>query len=302
MKNISIIFLLLFSLPAISQLPKVSSGTLRRFENFPSQYVQARNVDVWLPANYDSSKKYATLYMNDGQALFDSSIMWNKQEWQVDETISKLLREGKIRDCIVIAIWNNSAQRWSEYFPEKVLINIPTIQRENLLREEMTRRARGDDYLRFIVNELKPFIDNHFAVYSDQSNTFIAGSSMGGLISLYAVCEYPKIFGGAACISTHWPGSLKVFDNTIPYAINRYLQQSLPGPKTHTFYFDYGSETLDSYYKPLQLRIDSTMTNAGYDSSNWKTNEFPGAEHSENSWSKRLDVPVLFLLGKRMGE
>ena len=299
MKNISILLLLISSLPAISQLPKVSSGTIKRFENFPSQYVQPRNIDVWLPANYDSTKKYATIYMHDGQALFDSSIMWNHQEWKVDETISKLLQAGEIKNCIVIGIWNNGAQRWSEYFPEKVLKNIPTIQREDLLKDEMTEKAREDDYLRFIVKELKPFIDKYFDVYTDQSNTFIAGSSMGGLISIYAVCEYPKIFGGAICMSTHWPGSLKVFNDTIPNAINAYLKKHLPDPRNHKIYFDYGSETLDSYYKLSQQMIDNTMKKAGYNNNNWLTKEFPGADHSENSWNKRFNIPLEFLLAKQ---
>ena len=77
----------------LAQMPKLSSGKIERMEKFPSDYVDPRNVDVWLPDNYDISKKYAVLYMHDGQMLFDSTITWNKQEWQVDETI---LEKGKM--------------------------------------------------------------------------------------------------------------------------------------------------------------------------------------------------------------
>ncbi len=298
MRSVFSMLLITFSFSAMSQLPKVSSGSVKRLENFPSVYVEARNIDIWLPANYDSKKKYATLYMHDGQALFDSTLMWNHQEWQVDETISRLLTENKIKNCIVIGIWNAGAKRWAEYFPEKILKDIPETQRKNLIKDEMAGKPLGDDYLQFIIKELKPFIDTHFAVYTDKANTFIAGSSMGAMTSLYAICEYPNIFGGAACISTHWPGSLKVFNDTISKAMNAYLEKHLPDPKDHKIYFDHGTATLDGYYKPSQLMIDATMKKAGYKGNNWITKEFPGADHSESSWSKRFYLPVLFLLTK----
>ena len=95
----------------------LSSGTLERIENFPSKYVRARNVDVWLPEGYSKKKKYAVLYMHDGQMLFDSSITWNKQEWKVDEVASQLMEEGKTKDFIVVAIWNHADIRHPNYFP-----------------------------------------------------------------------------------------------------------------------------------------------------------------------------------------
>lgn len=298
MKKAVILILSFFSLSAFSQLLKPYSGSVRRFENFPSKYIDPRNVDVWLPASYDSTKKYATLYMHDGVMLFDSAITWNHQEWMVDETMTRLLLEKKIKDCIVIGIWYNGSYRFSEYFPQKALDYIPTVRRNTLIKEELADKPQADNYLLFLTKELKPFIDTHFSTKDDQQNTFIAGSSMGGLISLYAICEYPEIFGGAACMSTHWPGSLKDSNNIIPNAFNSYLKESLPDPENHKIYFDYGTKTLDSTYKPYQLAIDTTMRKAGYTSSNWVTKEFVGEDHSERSWSKRFYLPLLFLLSK----
>ncbi|HJP64359.1 MAG TPA: alpha/beta hydrolase-fold protein [Mucilaginibacter sp.] len=157
----------------------------------------------------------------------------------------------------------------------------------------------SDNYLKFLVKELKPYIDTHFSTLRDQKNTFTAGSSMGGLISMYAICEYPGVFGEAACLSTHWPGIFTTVDNPIPAAFIRYLKTHLPSPQNHRIYFDYGSATLDAMYKPYQLQADSAMKMAGYAENNWLTREFPGADHSEISWRKRFDVPVLFLLGKQ---
>ena len=91
MKYINILISILIVANSYSQIPKVSSGTIRHIEKFPSIYVDSRNIDVWLPDGYDENKMYAVLYMHDGQMLFDANITWNGQEWKVDETLSRLL-------------------------------------------------------------------------------------------------------------------------------------------------------------------------------------------------------------------
>ena len=151
-------------------------------------------------------------------------------------------------------------------------------------------------YLKFLVPELKPFIDKTFSTKRNAKNTFSAGSSMGGLISIYAICEYPKVFGGAACLSTHWPGIFSTENNPIPDSFVGYLKQNLPNPKTHKIYFDYGDQTLDALYKPLQQKVDLVMIEKGFTSKNWMTRFFPGENHSEKSWKERLDIPLEFLL------
>jgi enterochelin esterase-like enzyme len=145
---------------------------------------------------------------------------------------------------------------------------------------------------------LKPLIDKKYSVHRDKKHTFIAGSSMGGLISMYAICEYPNVFGGAACLSTHWPGIFTVENNPIPEAFYNYLKTNLPNPKNHRIYFDYGTATLDAMYEPLQLKVDEVMKAKGYNSLNWSTNKFEGEDHSEKAWQKRLHIPLEFLLGK----
>ncbi len=280
------------------------AGTIRRFSNFPSAYVDARTVDVWLPDGYDDKRKYAVLYMHDGQMLFDSTINWNHQEWGVDETIGKLISEKKIKDCIVVGIWN-TALRHQEYFPQKPfeLLNpdekdIATKQLQSTLQTTEPFIPVSDNYLKFIVNELKPFIDKTYSTYTDNKNTFIAGSSMGGLISMYATCEYPEVFGGAACLSTHWPGSFSIENNPVPDAFVNYLATNLPDPKTHKLYFDYGDQTLDVLYPPLQQKVDEVMKVRGFSTENWITKYFPGKDHSEKSWNDRFEIPVLFILKK----
>jgi enterochelin esterase-like enzyme len=279
----------------LAQIPKVSSGSIKHFENFPSKYILSRNIDVWLPANYNAQKKYAVLYMQDGQMLFDSGITWNKMDWGVSKTLSKLMNENKIKGCIVVGIWNNGKYRHAEYFPQKALNHLSKDEAKEIM-SLLIDTPRADDYLKFIVTELKPFIDSTFSTYKDQKHTFISGSSMGGLISLYAICEYPKVFGGAACMSTHWTGIFRASNNPVPFAILHYMKDNLPSPKDHKIYFDYGSLTLDSMYKTFQQKADEIMKAKGYTSANWETREFSGADHSERSWNKRFYIPVLFLL------
>lgn len=287
---------------AVAQIPKVSTGKLER-HYVESSYVASRNVDVWLPDGYNSEERYAVLYMHDGQMLFDSTITWNKQEWQVDETMGSLLASKSIRHTIVVGI-HNTALRHSEYFPERVFDKLSKSQVADIQhRSKEKGRAlfengvQADRYLKFIVDEVKPFIDQKYSTHTDQANTFIAGSSMGGLISLYALCEYPSKFGGAACISTHWPGIFTDDNNPVPDLILEYLAEHLPSSGQHKLYFDHGTINLDAAYPPLQAKADTVIKNQGYGSKNLLSISFEGADHNERAWAARLHIPFKFMLG-----
>lgn len=287
-----------------AQLPQVASGKLVRHADFKSGFVTARNIDVWLPEGYDGKEKYAVLYMHDGQALYDSNITWNRQAWNVDETLGRLIKEGKVRKTIVVGVWNGGATRHPDYFPQKPFETLSPSFKDSLLSGNgMPNNMKlfpdgvsSDNYLKFLVQELKPFIDQTYKTHSGAENTFVMGSSMGGLISLYAICEYPQVFGGAACLSTHWPGIFSMENNPVPASFIHYLDTHLPDKRHHKIYFDYGTATLDSLYPPLQVAADEVMKKHGWAPKNWVTLDFPGADHSEKSWAARLDKPLVFLL------
>jgi enterochelin esterase-like enzyme len=287
----------------ISDYPgNLSSGTIKRINSFPSKYVRPRTVDIWLPHNYNNKKKYAVLYMHDGQMLFDAETTWNKQEWDVDRIIGGLIDSSKIKDCIVVAMWNHSDIRHTEYYPQKPFDLLPQKFKDSIF-ETATKQfgtefkgIQSDEYLKFIVEEVKPFVDTNFSTLTTLENTFIAGSSMGGLISMYALCEYPTIFGGAACLSTHWIGFMPQENSPAPSSFFNYLEQNLPSPKTHKIYFDYGTNTLDEFYLPYQHSVDEVLKLKGFDETNSKNLMFEGHDHSENSWNKRFQIPVEFLL------
>ena len=261
------------------------------FENFYSKFVDFRNVDVWYPPGYEweDNTRYPVLYMHDGQNLFDTPASYGGESWRVDQAVTRLIDEGKIRSAIVVGVWN-SPLRWREYLPQKPYES-PALQKHHPLFLE---RAGGppisDAYLKFLVEELKPFIDSKYRTLPDRQNTFVMGSSMGGLISLYAISEYPGVFGGAGCISTHWSAG---GDDMVDEMACR-----LPHPATHKLYFDFGTETLDKEYEPFQRRMDDHLRRAGYmENKNWVTCKFEDAEHSERSWRQRVHIPLEFLMG-----
>ena len=172
--------------------------------------------------------------MNDGQMLFDSTTTWNKQEWKVDETASALMNSDKVKNFIVVALSNTGKHRQSEYFPEKPFQKVEkkdSIFKNAQLFEQgnfFNGPIQSDNYLKFIVNEVKPFIDSKYSVYTNRENTFIVGSSMGGLISMYAICEYPDVFGGAACLSTNFAGIIPEENDEISHVFFDYLQENIP--------------------------------------------------------------------------
>jgi hypothetical protein len=294
--------LALFGVTAQEMIPE--TGTIKHYANFESKLVAPRNIDVWLPEGYSEKEKYAVLYMHDGQSLFDANTTWNKQEWQMDEVAGELIRQDATRKFIVVGISNVPKFRQGEYFPQKPFEKLPKKTQDSIYEIKIdgkplfNAKVNSDDYLKFIVTELKPFIDKNFSVKTDQQNTYIGGSSMGGLISMYAVCEYPAVFGGAMCMSTHWPGLVGVdIVRVVPKAFLDYMTGNMPDPKVHKFYFDYGDQTLDAQYKPFQVKADAIMNAIGYTDKNWSTREFKDFDHSETSWAVRLDQPLYFLFG-----
>lgn len=284
-------------------LQKVTVGRIERIEAFESKFIDSRIIDIWLPENYSDNKKYAVLYMQDGQMLYDAETTWNKQAWEIEEVLSKLSQENKIKETIVVGIWNGGKVCHASYFPQKPYENLSK-EDKALVTKKLQEKGRtteafvpnSDNYLKFIVNELKPFIDKKYSVRTNLENTFIGGSSMGGLISMYAICEYPEIFGGAICMSTHWPGSFEAVDNPIPDSFLNYLSNNLPNPKNHKIYFDCGDQTLDAIYPEIQKKVDVVMISKKFTSNNWLTKYFIGDDHSEKSWSKRLNYPLEFIL------
>lgn len=286
-----------------------SSGVIKRFEDFHSEFISSRTIDVWLPEDYSYDQKYDVLYMHDGNMLFDSSDTWNNQEWKLDEAAAKLMKEGKVKPFIVVGIWNAGKKRYPEYFPEKVYRELSLLDR-TIIKTKLAFQSKsfapigdffyGDNYVRFLANEVVPFIEKNFNVHSGPAHRFVGGSSMGGLMSWYALLERPDVFGGAIAMSTHWPGMYDV-DNPFPKGFEDYIRKNINKLDGHKVYFDLGDQTLDAVYPPLQKRIDAIFA-ASYPNDLWKTEFFPGHKHDEVSWASRIHLPLMFMFGNEEQE
>jgi len=295
---------LLLLLTAAPAAAKINAGRLVDLGTLQSRYADPRRVTVWLPSGYTpNGPRHAVLYMHDGQNLFDPETGYGGMEWKLDETLDRLISERKVRPTIVVAIWN-TPKRLREYVPSKAFAHLPP-RYLNQVRGLYGGDPLSDGYLKFITRELKPRIDRQFRVNTDRGNTAIMGSSMGGLISLYAIDEYPNIFGGAGMMSTHWPMFLPAEGKdlsegeyaAVSTAFEHYIGPSLPSPATHKLYFDHGSEMLDRLYAPYQARIDRVVARRGYRQRlNWISRNFPGQAHNEVSWASRVEIPLRFLL------
>lgn len=270
--------------------PTPAVGHIERIERFESQWVDDRPVDVWLPPGYSAAddRRYPVIYAHDGQNLFDAGHAFAGTAWQIDRTLNRLAVEEGIGPAIVVGI-GNTTQRIPEYMPQRP---VARFARPSLVERFVNTYGSvplSDRYLTFVVRELKPRIDRCYRTLDDRKHTFLLGSSMGGLVSVYGMCEYPTYFGGAACLSTSW---------TLPGRImTRYLEYALPAPGGNRFYFDFGDEALIRRYEGFQNRVDRLLRSAGYEAgTDWLTRRFPGDPHSESAWRDRVDVPLRFLL------
>jgi len=155
-------------------------GTLHHYAGVPSVYTRPRNVEIWLPPDYDENDTdgYAVLYMHDGQNLFEPRKSFIGVDWGIDETISALRAENEIVPVIVAAAWN-TPQRLREYLPQRPYCSHLSQPSRRLVRKQYGGMPISDDYLRFLVYELKPFVDSRYRTRPGQASTFVMGSSMG---------------------------------------------------------------------------------------------------------------------------
>jgi hypothetical protein len=280
-----------------------AAAQLDVYPAFGSRFVAPREVTVWLPDAYAAgSLRFPVIYMHDGQNLYDGGQAFGGDSWQVDKAMAQRASQGRPA-AIVVGVWN-TPRRYREYMPQGIYARLPPQLRERIGASHGGAPV-SDAYLRFLVEELKPFIDARYRTRPDRRNTSVMGSSMGGLISLYAMAEYPDVFGQAACLSIHWPlinaaavGTLTPADVwPSAEAVRSYLAQAHLHPGRNRLYYDRGDQTLDAAYAPYAAVIDAAMPSLGWHADrDWVSRYFPGTAHSERSWRARLEVPLAFLL------
>jgi hypothetical protein len=302
MRNIlALMFALAFSLPAAAE------GVLTHYPNIASQHLPPREVTVWTPEGYDpKAGPLPVIYMQDGENLYDAKRSLSHASWEVDQTVSRLIRQGRIPPVIIVGV-ASTPLRGREYLPNKIVSALPDAFKSKVA-SSWGGDALGDAYLDYLIKDVKPFVDAHYATRRDAAGTFIIGSSMGGLIALYAQGEHPEVFGGSASLSMHvllgGPPAMTALTNPSEYrsavaqAFGGWLSKAALRPSCHRVYIDNGDRTLDAFYAGYGELISADLKQRGWTPDRdfeWKY--FPGAAHSEVDWSKRLEVPLEYLLG-----
>ena len=219
------------------------------------QLGRQRRVWIYLPGDYQTSKRsYPVIYMHDGQNLFDNYTS-GYGEWGIDEILDKMTGN---KECIVVGIDHGDEYRITEYDPY----------------DSKYGKGRGDDYVNFLVKTLKPYIDGHYRTKSGSANTTIAGSSMGGLISMYAGLKYPEVFGNAGVFSpAFW----------IAPEIYRFAEQQKLSSKSR-FYFVCGDAESDTMVEDMQKMVKIIRQKIP-DANNSPEIIVKGASHNEKQWN-----------------
>lgn len=252
-------------------------------------------VVVWLPPGYDAGKgRYGVVYMHDGQNLFDPKRSNFNKVWSADKSALRLIASSKVKPFIIVGIDQPGADRWRQYFPRPMLDYVSPETRIKLGAQGNGKPVIADAYLRFVVSELKPKIDGTYRTKKDRAHTGIVGSSMGGLISLYAISAYPEVFGIAGAVSTHLPLADPSWSEAerqdIFAAWRQFVKLELGKPKGRRIWFDHGTETLDAFYQPYQEDLDAALVARKWKKGrDFQTTVYPGAPHEENAWAARLD-------------
>lgn len=257
-------------------------GKFEIIRNFPSRLLNnQRNILVYLPPSYkpNGKRKYPVLYMHDGNNLFDASTAFMGVEWEVDEAAERLIEQDLLQEIIIVGVFNTAA-RLEEYTPTHT---------------SKMGGGRGPLYLQFLIDELMPVINQKFNTLTGPSNTGIMGSSLGGLISLWAGFEYPEVFGriGSISPSLWWDTN---------FMENLYLPKK--SKLNHKIWLDMGTnEGLNRQGQSIALkdtqRVSELLVNKGYkQGSDLFYFEHAGAMHDEASWASRIHMPLLFLFGK----
>jgi predicted alpha/beta superfamily hydrolase len=234
-----------------------------------------KKVWVYLPEGYaTSTKNYPVLYMHDGQNLFDVST-GPYGEWGIDECLDTLMKQLNY-ELIVVGIDHGAANRLSEYSPYDFTVNPDSIS-------TWKAKGKGRLYLDGLVNELKPYVDKNYRTIKDRENTFIAGSSMGGLISFYAAMDYPDVFSKAGIFSpAFWTIKPNVIEDTkkaaMKWKVDLFMiSGKLEGPRYSRDMTDVYSILEPNNKDYIYFEID------------------PIGEHNEASWGRRFPDFVKWL-------
>jgi predicted alpha/beta superfamily hydrolase len=237
------------------------------------QLNRTRRIWVYLPPQYlsDTTKRFPVMYMHDGQNLFDKATSFSG-EWEVDETLNMLTSQGD-KGCIVVGIDNGGASRLNELSP---WVN------------PQYGGGEGDKYMKFVVQTLKPYVDANFRTKSDRLNTGIAGSSMGGLISMYGAMEHQEIFSKVGIFS---PAFWFALDSSLNHIVSRGKRFPM------RFYFVAGKNESQGMMPDI-YKMEKMLQGIGYFTDVYKIVPKDDGQHSEWFWAREFGGAYKYLFAE----
>jgi predicted alpha/beta superfamily hydrolase len=256
------------------------TGNIKKHRGFRSKILaNRRNVLVYLPRGYSrfSRRRYPVLYLQDGQNIFDAATSFAGVEWGVDETAQRLIRKNLIEPLIIVAIANTGDDRIHEYAPTRGVIDASAKRK---------KRSRGlaRHYGRFLIEELKPYIDQRYRTKGEAEFTGLGGSSLGGLLTLSLGLWFPNVFTKLIVMSPSvW------WDYQAIVKMVEQLDEKLP----LKIWLDTG--TLEPGWEGARPLRDALVEQGWRLYDDLQYMEVEGADHSEGAWATRVDPALRFL-------
>lgn len=253
------------------------TGSTKIHQAPPSRFIKgSREVIVYVPPDYDAAagRRYPVLYLHDGQNLFDPATAFLGNHWGLADLVEKLIHEGQIDPLIIVGIYNSGRKRLSEYTP---------------MRDRAGRGGGARGYGRFVVEELKPFIDSQYRTLPECTSTGLGGSSLGALATLYMGLKFPDTF----C-------KLIVMSPSVWWADRAILRQIRTArlKQNQKIWLDVG--TLEGH-NPQAVVDDATQLRDILVKKGWRPGEDlifvrdEGAAHNEQAWGRRMRDALRFL-------
>ncbi|MFN3951608.1 MAG: alpha/beta hydrolase [Thermaurantimonas sp.] len=287
--------LLIFCFPAM--IPTIIHAQPGRIDTLfiPGRLSGEERIFVWIPAQGTDSIRNI-IYMHDAQNLFDPTTTWNGTSWMVREALDSLISHRYIQPTLLVAL-PNTPHRHAEYTPEKPFRSLPPDHQQYYLTATRpgglpyyTSDLMADAYLDYLTTRVVPEIQLRYIPRYRPIQSYILGSSMGGLISWYAVLMYPDIFDGAACFATHWPLTHEI-PSPAGESFISFFHQKFQTVKDKKWYFDSGGRGIDTLYQPYQQAVDRLFQSVG-DLRSFRSFYYPNHDHSEIYWKLRFPSAI----------
>jgi predicted alpha/beta superfamily hydrolase len=262
------------------------TGDLRMLSLTSHIFGNTRTIRVLVPPGYDApenaTRSYPVLYMLDGQNLFDACLsIYSHHEWEVDETVYRLIREHKIPPMIVVGIDDAGKDRAAEYLPYKDDEGNPTMPEPS-----------GKKFPDFLTEEVMPLIDGRYRTLRGHDNTGIGGSSYGGVAALYALLAKPQQFGFGLIESA-----------PLRIGMGQLVRDTVhTEARPNRIFFGFGGKEADNPAANDALidvvrQVQANFAAIGYDESRLRVEIDPEGHHTEAAWAKRLPDALIFLYG-----